>query len=178
MRQFVIGLILGLLVIPVGAWVYLHFGNPPVAVADQPFPYEKQIVHVPLHARIAKDMPRKVPIQPTQDNLQAGAQAYMTNCSVCHGTYSQTSVFSQHMYPWPPQLLQAHGSRRIIGVSDDPPGETYWKVFNGIRLTGMPAFNQILTPTQIWQVSILLANADKALPPPVKDLLTKQPAPQ
>jgi len=27
----------------------------------------------------------------------------------------------------------------VVGVSDDEPGETYWKVANGIRLTGMPA---------------------------------------
>ena len=52
-----------------------------------------------------------------------------------------------------------------MGVSDDPPGETFWKVANGIRLTGMPEFNEILTTTQIWQVSLLLANADKPLPP-------------
>jgi mono/diheme cytochrome c family protein len=50
-------------------------------------------------------------------------------------------------------------------VSDDPPGETYWKAANGIRLTGMPAFKDTLTDTQIWQVSLLLANADKPLPP-------------
>jgi mono/diheme cytochrome c family protein len=59
-------------------------------------------------------------------------------------------------------------------VSDDPPGETYWKVANGIRLTGMPAFDKLLNPTQIWQVSLLLANADKPLPSRVMDL-TKQP---
>jgi len=27
---------------------------------------------------------------------------------------------------------------KVKGVSDDPAGETYWKVANGIRLTGMP----------------------------------------
>jgi thiosulfate dehydrogenase len=50
-------------------------------------------------------------------------------------------------------------------VSDDPVGETYWKVANGIRLTGMPSYKNILTDTQMWQVSLLLANADKPLPP-------------
>jgi thiosulfate dehydrogenase len=46
-------------------------------------------------------------------------------------------------------------------VTDDQPGETYWKVANGIRLTGMPAFSQTLSATQMWQVSLMLANADK-----------------
>jgi thiosulfate dehydrogenase len=64
-----------------------------------------------------------------------------------------------------------------VGVSDDPPGETYWKVANGIRLTGMPAFNDLLTPAEIWQVTLLLANADKPLPPEVLAVVRgEQPA--
>jgi len=35
------------------------------------------------------------------------------------------------------------------------------KVVHVIRLTGMPGFRGSLTDTQSWQVSILLANADK-----------------
>ena len=61
----------------------------------------------------------------------------------------------------------------VVGVSDDPPGETYWKVANGIRLTGMPSYTKILNETQMWQVSVLLANADKPLPPQVMESLKK-----
>jgi len=59
----------------------------------------------------------------------------------------------------------------VVGVSDDPPGETYWKVANGIRLTGMPSYKDILSDTAMWQVSLLLANADKPLPPAAIDIL-------
>jgi mono/diheme cytochrome c family protein len=121
-------------------------------------------VHAPLQARIDKGMPKSVPIQPTPDNLIAGAQIYRQNCAFCHGLNSQNSAIAPHMYPSAPQLWHAHGSENVVGVSDDPPGETYWKVANGIRLTGMPAFEQILSSTQMWQVSLLLANANKALP--------------
>jgi hypothetical protein len=38
----------------------------------------------------------------------------------------------------------------------------------------MPAFNHVLNQTQMWQVSLLLANADKPLPPGILALL-KQP---
>jgi hypothetical protein len=77
------------------------------------------------------------------------------------------------MYPEAPQLWAPHRNG-VVGVSDDPPGETYWKVANGIRLTGMPAFNKVLNETQMWQVSLLLANADKPLPADALSLL-KQP---
>jgi mono/diheme cytochrome c family protein len=65
----------------------------------------------------------------------------------------------------------------VVGVSDDPPAETHWKVANGIRLTGMPAFNQVLSENQMWQVSLLLANADKPLPPSAVEILRGLPPP-
>lgn len=174
MKRLVIGLIVGLAAWPIGVGCYLLWGNPPVAVADRPFPLEQQIAKTTLHRRIDRQMPKSAPIKPTDDNLLAGAQIYFMNCSTCHGMYNQNSVFAQHMYPWAPQLWQVHGSNRVIGVSDDPAGETYWKVSNGIRLSGMPSFKTVLTPTEIWQVSVLLANANKPLPPQVKAVLTKE----
>ncbi len=173
MRHFVIGLLIGLVIWPVAFYFYFRFAHVPVAVADGPLPFEGQIVQVPLHARITADMPKTVPIQPTPDNLLAGAQTYSKNCAGCHGTYSQPASFGQQIYPDAPQLWQAHGAHHVIGVSDDPPGETYWKVTNGIRLSAMPEFKQALTTEQRWQVSLLLANADKPLPQPVKDVLNK-----
>jgi mono/diheme cytochrome c family protein len=68
------------------------------------------------------------------------------------------------MYPHPPKLTEGKG------VTDDEPGESYWKVANGIRLTGMPGFRPALSETQMWQVSLLVANADK-LPKTVQDSL-------
>jgi mono/diheme cytochrome c family protein len=68
------------------------------------------------------------------------------------------------MYPAAPPLWQKHQNGPAVGVSDDLPGETYWKVVNGIRLTGMPEFKTQLKDTEIWEVTLLLANADKALP--------------
>ena len=80
------------------------------------------------------------------------------------------------MYPPAPQLWKKHAVGSVVGVSDDEPGETYWKVANGIRLTGMPAYKQMLTDTEIWQVSLLLANADKPLPPAAVEILRVDPS--
>jgi mono/diheme cytochrome c family protein len=60
------------------------------------------------------------------------------------------------MFPPPPQLL--HGDDM---VTDDPEGETFWKVTHGIRLSGMPGFANILSDTERWQVTMMLAHADK-----------------
>ena len=155
--------LLGLIALPVVAFLYFKIGHPPVAVADKPFPMEKQIVSVPLHARIDAEMPKSAPISATPENLNAGAQIYQDKCEFCHGNADSPSSTGNTMYPAAPQLWAKH-KNGVVGVSDDPVGETYWRVKNGIRLTGMPSYSNMLSDTQIWQVSLVLSMADKPLP--------------
>jgi thiosulfate dehydrogenase len=173
MKSFLVGLLIGLLAIPLAVALYLKVGHPPVATGDAPLPFEEQIVHVPLHARIDSELIKTPPVGSSPTNLEIGAHIYRQQCAACHGLYGRPVAFAKGMYPEAPQLWEPHGNG-VVGVSDDPPGETYWKVANGIRLSGMPAFNHVLNQTEMWQVSLLLANADKPLPPGILTLL-KQP---
>lgn len=177
MFRLLLGIILGVVLVPIAALIWFSYGNVPVAVADQPFPYERQITGVPLHARIDREMIKIPPIQPTAENLTAGAHIYAEKCAFCHGVHGQTSLIGENMFPDAPQLWEQHHNSTVVGVSDDPPGETYWKVANGIRLTGMPTYKTQLTDTQMWQVSLLLANADKPLPPAALQILRSYHAP-
>ncbi len=169
---FVIGLIVGVLLIPVGVYLYFAGGYVPVATSAPPMPFERMLANKALQARLNKEMPKTVPIEATESNLMAGAVVYKENCAVCHGVpgVAQTAI-AIGMFPHPPQLF--HGK----GVTDDEPGETYWKVANGIRLTGMPGFRSSLKEDQLWQVSLLLANADK-LSDSVTNALTQKLPPQ
>lgn len=171
MGRILLGIILGLALAPLLVYGWFRYGHPPVAVADNPLPFERQITHVPLNARIDREMPKSVPIQADEPNLDAGAQIYNDECAACHGFNGKPSSFAKHMYPSAPQLWVKHGNSSVVGVSDDPPGETFWKVNNGIRLTGMPSYHNVLSETQIWQVTLLLSNADKPLPPAALQLV-------
>ncbi len=153
----------GLVLLPLAVCVYLAFGHPPVATGDRPFPLEDKIVHIPLRARIAREMPAASPIAATNENLNAGAGIYEDKCESCHGTADAPSAMGRTMFPRAPQLWIRHRSG-AVGVSDNPVGATYWKVKNGIRLTGMPAYGRSLSETELWQVSLLLSMADKPLP--------------
>ena len=178
MGRFLLGLILGLLLAPVAVLAWFRFGQPPVAVADAPFPDERHLAHMALDRRIDRDAPATAPIAADEANLVAGAQIYHDQCAACHGFHLKPSTFGPHMYPDAPPLWEKHPSGDVVGVSDDPVGETYWKVANGIRLTGMPSYRDVLTDTQIWQVSLLLSDADKPLPPAALDLVrSAQPPP-
>ncbi len=59
-------------------------------------------------------------------------------------------------------------------MTDDPVGVTYWKVQNGIRLSGMPSFASILKDQQKWDVSALLARANR-LPAEAQQALKNTP---
>lgn len=159
----ILSFLLGLIVLPFGALLYLAYGRPPVAVADNPFPFEDRVVQVPLRARIRSDMPAGPPIQPDDDNLNAGAQTYEDKCEFCHGINGKPSSTGGSMFPRAPQLFVKHRND-AVGVSNDPAGAIFWRIKNGIRLTGMPAYGKSLSDTEIWQVSLLLSRADKPLP--------------
>jgi mono/diheme cytochrome c family protein len=165
MGRFLFGLVIGIILVPLAVLAYFKMGSVPVAVSDPPFPQERLLTAVPLGARIDRELVKNPPLQADETNLVAGAHIYSEQCAVCHGYHGKPSRMGRHMFPGAPPLWEKHGHGDVVGVSDDPPGETYWKVANGIRLTGMPSYKEVLTDTEMWQVSVLLANADKPLPP-------------
>jgi thiosulfate dehydrogenase len=169
--RVLLGFLLGVVAVIVGVAGYLYFGALPVATTDKAFPLERVIVHLPLKARIDREI-KTPPFGIDEDVYEGGAKVYRTQCATCHGTPGHDVAFARHMYPAAPQLWKKHATNNVVGVSDDDTGETYWKVANGIRLTGMPAYSQVLTDTQMWQVSLLLKNADQQLPDPVMRILT------
>jgi len=175
MGRILFGMILGVLLTPVGLLVWFRYGHPPVAVVDPPFFQERVFTHFLLEDRIDREMQPAAPIPASGENLVAGARIYTAQCAACHGLHGKPSSFGAHMYPAAPPLWEKHHDGDVVGVSDDPVGETYWKVANGIRLTGMPSYKDVLSDTEMWQVSLLLANAAKPLPPAALGFLLGQP---
>jgi mono/diheme cytochrome c family protein len=169
LKGFVLGIVVTLLVIWLGVYVYFSQGMAPVGTAAEAMPFEKKLARMALHARVEKEMPQTVPIQPNETVYVAGAHDYVEHCAVCHGVPGkpQTAI-AKGMFPKPPNLFQGKG------VTDDSPNESYWKIAHGIRLTGMPAFDKSLSETQMWQIALLIANADK-LPASATQLLSGAP---
>jgi thiosulfate dehydrogenase len=170
---FAVGFVFAFVVLFAGLWGYFKYGSPPVATADRPFPFEAQIVQVPLNARIARDI-QQPPFSTGEDVYETGAHVYQQQCAVCHGTPGQDAPLGKWMYPDAPQLWKKHRQGNVVGVSDDDAGETFWKIKNGIRLSGMPSFQHILSSDEMWDVSLLLKHADQQLPDPVLNILTKK----
>ena len=155
-KAFIIGIVFGLLLVAGGVYWYFSSGHAPVAVTAPEMPMERRMARMALHAYMDKLPHPNPPVPADETNMLAGAQIYKENCAVCHSLPGgEKSVIAQGMFPAPPHLF------RGMGVTDDEPWETYWKVENGIRMTGMPGFKGKLSETQIWQVAVLVKNADK-----------------
>jgi thiosulfate dehydrogenase len=165
-KIFFLGAVTAVVVLAAAITVYFVAGIAPAATTSTPMPFEDFLAKSALRARISREMPKAVPISPDETIYQEGARIYRDNCAVCHGLPgAPPSAISVGLFPEAPALFKGKG------VTDDEPGETYWKVVNGIRLTGMPGFRKTLSERQAWEVTLLLAHAD-ALPPSVQSALT------
>lgn len=159
LKGLIIGIVLGVVLVFVGIYFYFATGQAPVATKSSEMPFEHRFAHMALDAYLNKQPHPNPPVSPDETTFLAGVKVYTEHCAVCHGLPGEPkTAIADGMFPKPPQMF--HG----VGVTDDEPWETYWKVNSGIRMTGMPGFGDRLSETQMWQVSLLLKNADKISP--------------
>src|SRR2546430_10601586 len=171
-KGLLLGILLGILLVAGTVYIYFSSGNAPVATTAPPIPFERTLARVGLHSYLDK-LPHPAPQVPADEaNVIAGAKIYKEQCATCHGLPNEPkSAVAKGMFPAPPELFKG------TGVTDDEEWERYWKVENGIRLTGMPGFKGQLTEKQIWQATMLVKNADKITEPVKKELLAGNSTP-
>jgi thiosulfate dehydrogenase len=146
-----------------GAYLFVVTGRMPANADAKPSALEAWAARTSLHATIAREAPKGPPPIAADDvNLAAGVKIYSANCAVCHGAADgEASNVAKGLFQRAPQFAKHP-------VDDDEEGETYWKIYHGIRLTGMPSYHSTLTETQRWQVTLLLKHMPD-LPPAAKE---------
>ena len=76
-----------------------------------------------------------------------GAEHYAAMCTMCHGGLGNEppNYIGLGLKPTPPDLQVAAG--------DWKPGEIYWIIEHGIKMTGMPAFGKTHSPEQLTNIT-------------------------
>ncbi len=166
MRNFILGIIVTLLVLVLGALAFLSFGLMPTNADAAPSSLERRIATSAMDSSMDRHAPQiSNPVSPTDDNLIQGMKIYTMNCAVCHGTLDKKpSVLEKSLYPPPPQL--------ILNPLDDPEWHTFYAVRTGVRYTGMPSWSQALSADDMWKVTAFLSRIEK-LSPGVQDYWKK-----
>ena len=169
MIKFFVGVVVGIGLVVLAGYLFVARGGIFMGTDTKGLPLEERIAGAAITASIGKSADDQSSLPVDESNLQAGAKIYMQICASCHGKLDQAESGAKGFYPPPPPLLPPGE-----GVTDDPVGAIHWMVKNGIRFSAMPAFGKKLSDSEIWQVSLLLNNADK-LPDSVKESLRQPP---
>jgi mono/diheme cytochrome c family protein len=96
------------------------------------------------------------PLAATAENIAEGKESFSHYCVVCHGMDGQNTgvPFADAMSPAVPSLA----SRQVQAYTD---GQLHWIIENGLRPSGMPASQGILSDEEIWSAVIYIRH----LPP-------------
>lgn len=160
MKFFLIGCITTLALIAAGVYVFLNFGFLSFRADQSPSGFEQKYATEALDASIERHAPDiRNPIQATDSNLLEGIKLYKAHCAVCHGDPGDPkSVLGRSFYPPVPQFMGE--------PPDNPANQNFYITKHGIRLTGMPAWGNLLSDDQIWKLTAFLSQMEK-LPPSV-----------
>jgi mono/diheme cytochrome c family protein len=136
-----------------------NLGVLPVQADVVPSKLEARLLGSALHAAVARHASGGTnPMPASEENLIAGAKVYREMCARCHGGSKESeNTYGQSFYPPAPQLPLTRTS-----YTDS---EMFWIVKHGIRNTAMPAWSNLLSDKEIWQVVTLIRTFDSTPDP-------------
>lgn len=166
MRNFILGIVVTVLVLLLGGLGLALLGFLPTRANSTPPATEVHLAMSALDNSVERHAPRvNNPVPPTDEILIEGLKIYTMNCALCHGGIDRLpSTLEKSFYPPPPNL--------ILHPPDDPEWHVYYLIRNGVRYTGMPAWDKTLSDPDLWKVTAFLARVEK-LPPAVQDYWKK-----
>jgi mono/diheme cytochrome c family protein len=156
MRGFVFGVIITLLVVFGGAYLYVTGGHLDTrAVPNGPGKFERRTANHSVDEWVDAHAPKQEnPFKPTTENIMDGSMVYDKNCALCHGSLKQpVSAMKNKFYPPVPQLMTF--------TPDDPDANLFYVTKYGIKLTAMPGWDGVLTDDDIWKAVLFVKNSSQ-----------------
>src|SRR5262245_51103770 len=158
MKTFIAGLLFAVTLAITGVYAVATFGWYPMGADHPPSGLERALaaraldVYADKH-KPATDNPTKI----TPENLTEGAKEYEEHCAFCHGgAKAKTSPMQNKFNPPVPQL--------IASARHDPDNWMFWVTKHGVRMTGMPSWDGIMSDEEVWKVIAFIKHSDR-LPP-------------
>ncbi len=104
-----------------------------------------QLLQTVMHYSVKRRTTEIAARAPDEDTQKLGATVYLKNCVQCHGAPGVApEAFANALQPLPGPLVDAR--RRW------DPEDLYWITRNGIKMSGMPAWEYRLSDEELWAV--------------------------
>ena len=161
MKGFVVGIMATLAAIVCGAFLISNFGLYPIGADNPPGQLERTLAGRAMDVYADKHKPTgDNPTQVTTAALTEGATEYEEHCAFCHGgAKANISPMQDKFNPPAPQLINR--------IPHDDDAWLFWVTKHGVRMTGMPTWDGVLSDDEIWKVIAFIKHSDK-LPPEVR----------
>src|SRR5262245_3036814 len=118
----------------VGLLMAVYVLVPKLSVSAQ---HEHQHSHTPASAKNLKN-----PVTATEENVTQGRSLYAQQCASCHGADGKAMTEAASAMKVKPADLT-----KLVGRTG---GEIYWVITNGIKASGMPAFETKMSQRERW----------------------------
>ena len=158
MKAFIAGVVVTLLGLGGTVFAVSHFGLYPIGADNPPSGLERSLAGRAMDVYADKHKPdMQNPTALTAANLTEGAKEYEEHCAFCHGgAKAKISPMRDKFNPPAPQLINR--------IPHDPDNWLFWVTKHGVRMTGMPTWDGIMSDEEIWKVIAFIKHSN-ALPP-------------
>ncbi len=155
MRAFAAGIVVTLLAGAAAIFAVSRLGLYPIGADNPPSSIERTLAGRALDVYADKHKPAATnPTALTAANLTEGATEYEEHCAFCHGGAKATiSPMRDKFNPPVPQLVNR--------IPHDDDAWLFWVTKHGVRMTGMPTWDGVLSDEEIWKVVAFIKHSDK-----------------
>lgn len=170
MKGFILGVLFTIIVIILVGIFVVETGRVDMRADNPPSGMERHLAGGAMDASVERNAPKVTnPLQPTNENLIGGATVYLSHCALCHGDPARPrSPLAESLNPPAPQFM--------TDAADMGDQDNYYITQHGVRWTGMPAWKNVLSDQDIWQVVTFIGRMNN-LPLEVKAVFALQGAP-
>jgi mono/diheme cytochrome c family protein len=155
MKNGVFGIVGTIAVLAFGVFLVSRLGWYPVGADNPPSGLERMLASRAMNVYVDKHRPAgDNPAPPTPGNLAAGAKAYEDHCALCHGgAKAKISVLHDKFSPPAPQLINR--------IPHDADAWLFWVTKHGVRMTGMPAWDGVLSDDDMWKIVAFIKHSNR-----------------
>ena len=161
MRAFVLGVLLTLVLLAGSVVAASRLGLVPIGADNPPGSLARMLAARAMDVYAERHKPAgDNPVAPTSENPVTGAHEYEEHCAFCHGgAKARISPMQAKFSPPAPQLINR--------IPHDEDAWLFRVTKHGVRMTGMPTWDAILSDDEMWKVMAFIKDSD-TLPPGVQ----------